>query len=37
MSKTNNTTKTKETIFAYDNQIIDIQELESKIFCRFVL
>lgn len=30
MSKTNNTTKTKETIFAYDNQIIDIQELESK-------
>ncbi|SQC36460.1 lipase family protein [Helicobacter fennelliae] len=30
MSEINNTTKTKETIFAYDNQIIDIQELESK-------
>lgn len=30
MSETNNTTKTKETIFAYDNQIIDIEELESK-------
>ncbi|MCX2683862.1 hypothetical protein OQH60_08330, partial [Campylobacter sp. MIT 21-1685] len=27
MSKT---TKTKKTIFAYNNQIIDIQELESK-------
>ncbi|TLD98677.1 hypothetical protein LS65_009585, partial [Helicobacter japonicus] len=30
MFETNNTTKTKETIFAYDNQIIDIEELASK-------
>ena len=30
MSEINNTTKTKETIFAYDNQIIDMEELESK-------
>ena len=30
MSEINNTTKTKETIFAYDNQIIDMEELASK-------